>query len=249
MNVTLLRFDVLDSTNTEAARHARAGVDEGLSVLARRQTAGRGRRGRTWLSEEDAGLYFSIVLRPRLAPQLITLITLMAGVAVHETLAGTGVTADIKWVNDLLVGDKKIGGILAEAVETPQGLSWILGIVVNLRLPATRPAGLREYATSVADACGTAITADEFAARLTPELTRFYEFLHTGNGPDGIIAEWGRRSGYFRGKAVRVHTEAGTIDGITDGLEPNGALRLRTQDGEITVIQAGDVERLRKAAD
>src|SRR5688572_23226363 len=83
MNFTILAYDSIDSTNTEALKQARQGADEGLCILARQQTAGRGRRGRTWVSEKDAGLYFSIVLRPKIETKYLTLITLMAAVAVH----------------------------------------------------------------------------------------------------------------------------------------------------------------------
>src|SRR5437868_14941143 len=123
MNFTILRFDSVDSTNTEALKQAKLGAGEGLCFVARQQTAGRGRHGRTWVSLEDAGLYFSIILRPRLETQYLTLITLMAGVAVHDALAEIGLKPDIKWVNDILVNEKKIGGILAETTETSKGLA------------------------------------------------------------------------------------------------------------------------------
>ena len=103
MNFTILRFDTINSTNTEAGKHARLGVDEGLCVIARQQTAGRGRHGRTWVSEKDAGLYFSVVFRPNIEPHFLPLITLMTGVSVYDSLKEFGVKPDIKWVNDILV--------------------------------------------------------------------------------------------------------------------------------------------------
>ena len=133
MNITVLTYDTIDSTNTEALKQARLGAEEGLCVVARQQTAGRGRHGRTWVSPEDAGLYFSIVLRPKLDAKDLSLITLTAGVAVHDTLAETGLKPDIKWVNDLLVDEKKICGILAETTDTQSGLAVIVGIGINLR--------------------------------------------------------------------------------------------------------------------
>ena len=116
MNFTILRFETLESTNTEAANQARQGADEGLCIIARQQTAGRGRHGRTWVSEKDSGLYFSIVLRPAIETRFLPLITLMTGVAVYDTLKELGLKPDIKWVNDVLIGEKKICGILAETV-------------------------------------------------------------------------------------------------------------------------------------
>src|SRR5688500_4411254 len=133
MNITLLTYDTIDSTNTVALKQARAGADEGLCIIARHQTAGRGRHGRTWVSEKGSGLYFSIVLRPKLDTKFLPLITLMAGVAVHDTLQELGLKPDIKWVNDVLVKEKKISGILAETTETNDGLAIVVGIGINIK--------------------------------------------------------------------------------------------------------------------
>ena len=115
---TILRFDSLPSTNTEAARQAALGAPEGLCVLAREQTAGRGRRERNWVSPKDVGLYLSVVLRPSLEARAWPLITLAAALAVRDALEeACGLEADIKWPNDLLAGGRKLCGILAETAE------------------------------------------------------------------------------------------------------------------------------------
>ena len=103
MNLSIIRYDTVESTNTEATKQAKLGADAGLCIIAGEQTAGRGRHGRTWVSEKDSGLYFSIVLRPKLESRFLPLITLMTGVAVHDTLKEFGIGPDIKWVNDILV--------------------------------------------------------------------------------------------------------------------------------------------------
>lgn len=247
MNFTILRFDSLDSTNTEALKQAKLGADEGLCVVARQQTAGRGRHGRTWVSPKDAGLYFSIVLRPQLEAKYLTLITLMAGVAVHDTLSEIGLEPDIKWVNDILVNDKKICGILAETSETPKGLAVIVGIGINLT-SANFPDELAETATSIEaetdHSIGPSGTLEEPLVRF---LGSFYTILTSEQGPATILKEWQRRSTYFSGKNVQVRLADDTITGVTDGLEPNGALRIRMPDGGVTIVQGGDVERLRTA--
>src|SRR3954452_22944513 len=133
MNFTILRFETVGSTNTEAADQARRGADEGLCVVARQQTDGRGRHGRTWISEPGAGLYLSVVLRPKIDTRLLTLITLMAGIAVFDALKEGGLQPDIKWANDVMIGDKKISGILAETVDTAKGIAVIVGMGLNLR--------------------------------------------------------------------------------------------------------------------
>lgn len=247
MHIDLKIFETVDSTNTEALKMAREGAPEGTCVVARRQTAGRGRYGRTWVSEKDAGLYFSMVLRPRIELRFLPLITLMSGVAVHQTLSGYGIAPDIKWVNDVLVNERKISGILAETTETEAGVAVVVGIGINLT-SLNFPPEIAATATSVQQAAGRIITPLEAAEGLVNELSHFYGVLCSPEGPQAIVDEWQRRSSYFEGKPVRVTAGGETITGVTAGLEPNGALRVRTVDGKLAIVQTGDVERLRAEA-
>ncbi|HXT63786.1 MAG TPA: biotin--[acetyl-CoA-carboxylase] ligase, partial [Pyrinomonadaceae bacterium] len=138
---TILRFDSLDSTNLEAMRQAKAGAAEGLCIIGREQTRGRGRLDRSWHSPKDAGLYFSIVLRPAFATSCWPLISLAAALAVSDALARAGELAiDIKWPNDIFVGERKLGGILAETVETSGGTAVVLGIGINVIAESIHPA-------------------------------------------------------------------------------------------------------------
>ena len=244
MNFTILRFDSIESTNTEAANQARQGADEGLCVIARQQSAGRGRHGRTWVSETDAGLYFSIVLRPTIEMRYLPLITLMTGIAVHDTLKEFGIKPDIKWVNDVLVGEKKICGILAETVETQKGLAVIVGTGINLN-SSNLPDEIAATATSIQTETGKTIEPNDLAETLTHYLSYFYGILNEDGGTHEILRHWQQRSTYFSGKYVRITLSDGILEGITDGLEENGALRVKTTNGLITIVQAGDVERLR----
>ena len=246
MNFTILSFDTIDSTNTEAIKQAKLGAAEGLCIIARQQTAGRGRFGRMWVSEKDAGLYFSLVLRPKLEIQFLPLITLMTGVAVFDTLSDYGLKPDIKWVNDILVNEKKIAGVLAEAVETAKGLAVIVGIGINLK-SSDFPPEIARLATSIKFETGETVTSGDLATMLTRYFAYFYDILlDDQDGPARILVEWQQRSTYFRGKYVRVALENEVITGTTDGLEDNGALRVKTSGGEIKIIQAGDVESLRR---
>ncbi|MEO7675021.1 MAG: biotin--[acetyl-CoA-carboxylase] ligase [Pyrinomonadaceae bacterium] len=267
MNITVLTFDTIDSTNTEAMKQARLGVGEGLCISSLQQTAGRGRHGRNWISEKDAGLYFSIILRPKFEMRHLPLITLMAGVAVHDTLAELGLKPDIKWVNDILINDKKIAGILAETAETSKGLAVVVGIGINIRT-SNFPPEIADTATSIEAATlrsppyeggedafrerggslpsvKQVISSEALHKILTKYLIYFYDILNGENGPNEILALWRRRSTYFSGKNIRVVLENETLSGTTDGLEENGALRVRKADGSVTIIQAGDVERVR----
>lgn len=246
MNISLLTYDTVGSTNTEALKQARLGANEGLCIVAREQTAGRGRYGRTWVSGKDAGLYFSIVMRPHIQTKFLPLITLMTGVAASDTLNEFGIKSDIKWVNDIHVNERKICGILAETTETRDGIAVIVGIGINLR-STNFPPQIADLATSIEDSIPGAVSRDEVVETLTKYLLYFYDMLSTDNGPVRIIEEWRKRSTYFSGKYVRAELGNKTVTGITDGLEANGALRLRKEDGSVSILQAGDVERVRAA--
>lgn len=246
MNFTILRFDSIDSTNTEALRHARAGADEGICIVARRQTAGRGRQGRTWTSPHDAGLYMSIVLRPAIDAKELPLITMASAIAVYETFTGLGLSPDIKWPNDLLVKEKKIGGILAETTETGRGIAVIVGIGLNFTSESFSPE-IAANATSIRAELGRHVTFTGLEPLLLDKFGEWYGRLCSKEGAAEILEQWSNRSSYARGKHVRVILSNGTFTGVTDGLEPNGALRVVDEDDVLNTIQAGDIERLRSA--
>ena len=246
MNFTILRFDSIGSTNTEALNQAKLGAGEGLCVVAERQTAGRGRHGRSWISEKDAGLYFSLVLRPKIEIKFLPLITLAAAVAVHDALAGLyGLEPDIKWANDVHINNKKICGILAEMTETNGGLAIVVGVGVNLK-SSNFPPELATIATSVEAETNRIPDTEILLQTLTRLLDDYYRVLKGENGAEKIRREWAKRSSYYEGKNVRANLENEMIVGTTRGLEENGALRVETERGEIKIIQAGVVEMLRK---
>ena len=234
----VLRFESLPSTNTELARLASDGAEEGLSIVANEQTAGRGRLQRAWSSPKGAGLYFSILLRPTIPQNYWPLITLMAALAVGDALReACGITTDIKWPNDLLSGERKICGILAEAIDTPAGRAVIVGIGINLTQNAF-PAELGAVATSVAEATGRQPERELILTALLRSLSRWYAVLAR---PEEIVSAWSERSSYGTGKLVQVSNGNEAWQGTTCGLEPDGALRLRTANGEIKLVRAGDV--------
>jgi BirA family biotin operon repressor/biotin-[acetyl-CoA-carboxylase] ligase len=242
----ILRFDSLPSTNTEAQRQAAQGAPEGLCIVAREQTQGRGREGRAWVSPADAGLYFSILLRPvHLDVRLWPLLTLMSALAVREALAeACGLETDIKWPNDILVNERKLCGILAETTETETGRAVVIGIGINLDERAF-PTELKAVATSVAALTESKPDTEALVHCLIRALGERYQLLQAANGEEAIIREWSRRSSYAHNRHVRVTLARETFQGWTRGLEPDGALRVETEQGEIRVVRAGDVTSLR----
>jgi len=243
----ILRFESLPSTNSELARLACEGGEEGLAIVADEQTAGRGRLQRAWSSPKGAGLYFSILLRPEMPTNQWPLITLMAALAVGDALnEGGGVTTDIKWPNDLLSGERKICGILAEAIETPVGRAVIVGIGINLT-NAAFPSELSDVATSVSEASGQDPEREAILAALLRALSRWYSLLNEPGGREKIVAAWSSRSSYATGKLVQVSNGDDVWQGTTCGVEPDGSLRLDTGNGEVKLVRAGDVYKVRSS--
>ncbi|MCS6874497.1 MAG: biotin--[acetyl-CoA-carboxylase] ligase [Pyrinomonadaceae bacterium] len=246
MNFTFLHFDTLESTNDEASRQARLGAQEGLCVIARQQTRGRGRYGRQWFSPMDAGLYFSLILRPKLTAEKIPLITLMSAVAVHDSLESLYLLeCDIKWVNDILIKDKKICGILAETVETSLGLAVVVGIGINLTKQSVQPE-LSDVATSIESETGKKPDKNALVSSLTANLEKFYLMLLAEKGDEEICKCWTERSSYAFGKRIKARVSGHTIEGVTKGIDKNGALILRTDLGDVQTITAGEIEQLRQ---
>ncbi|HST23469.1 MAG TPA: biotin--[acetyl-CoA-carboxylase] ligase [Blastocatellia bacterium] len=240
----MLRFESLPSTNDLAREMAQSGEGEGLVILARQQTAGRGRQGRSWSSPPGEGLYVSLVLRPDITPIDSPVITLAAAVAVAETLEQDyRIPSDIKWPNDVLARGRKICGILVEsAIEANKLLYAIMGIGVNLG-QREFPEELKETATSLLIESEQLVTPDEF---LKPLLERLeYWYRQATAQPSEVIARWEAMSSYARNCVVRVESSDSIIEGTTRGLTAKGALVIEMDGGERREIVSGEV-KLRK---
>ena len=248
MKSQIIRYASLPSTNTEASRLASQGAEEGLSIVAEEQTAGRGRLQRSWLSPKGAGIYFSILLRPLIPLDQWPLITFVAALAVSDALrVACDLETDIKWPNDLLAGERKICGILAESIETPQGRGVVVGIGINLTKEAF-PADLTNLAISVEEATNRHPEKESILAALVQAMADWYSALQETGGPGKIIKAWAARSSYAEGKWVRVINGGDVISGITRGVESDGALRVETSSAGMRIIRTGDVTSVRSAS-
>ena len=244
-NPEVIRYESLPSTNTEVARLAAEGAAEGLCVVAEEQTAGRGRLQRSWLSPKGAGLYFSALLRPSMPVNQWSLVTFMAALAVSDALRDAcELKTDIKWPNDLLAGERKICGILAEAIETEKGRAVVVGIGINLTKEAFPP-NLNEVAISVEEATTKRPDREVLLAALLRAFSSWYLLLQQSGGQQQILEAWASRSSFAKGKRVKVTNGNEVVTGITGGVESDGALRVETDTDGVRIIRAGDVTSLR----
>jgi len=230
------------STNDVAEKLARDGVNEGVVVFAEAQTKGRGRLGRKWISPARKGLWFSVLLRPRLRPQAATQLTIAAATALVRAIqVQTGLTPEIKWPNDILIGGKKVAGILTEMhAELDRVKYVILGIGMDANLSASEfPADLRRWATSLKIESGEPVDRAELAAEILRGLDR--DYTRVGSSQLETVAdEWEERCDTF-GREVIILVGDRRLQGRAESLDADGALLLRTQHGHLERVISGDV--------
>jgi BirA family biotin operon repressor/biotin-[acetyl-CoA-carboxylase] ligase len=241
----IFHFFKTDSTNRVALELGHAGEPEGAVVLAEEQTAGRGRAGRAWHSQRAAGIYVTLLLRPKLAPVQAPLLTMMAGLSAHSAVqALTGLDVDLKWPNDLLIRGKKVGGILTEMHAEPNQVRFV---IVGIGLNANQdkfPVEIASIATSLLAETGKSQSRMELLVRLLREFEGDYNrFLRDGVG--SVVARFESISSYARGKRVRVTNGSESYVGTTAGLGPEGLLQVEREDGRVMAVISGDVTEAR----
>lgn len=225
-------YESLGSTMTAAAEIRTPGA----IVIANQQSAGQGRHGHSWHSEPDSGLYFTIVLSPRLAMELLPVVTLALGLAVQESIAQVCNTqADLRWPNDLLIGPRKCAGILTQ-LDSDRVLAGI-GINVN---HTSLPPEIKDIATSLRLATGRAHSREELLCAVATGVDRMVNLLET-DGSTPVLALFTEQSSYARGRRVKVDLPGKPLTGTTAGLTSDGYLLLDGDDGRRHTILAGGV--------
>jgi len=232
-------FYKVESTMNEAARLAAGEAPHGTLVVAEEQTAGRGRLGRSWYSERSVGIYFTLILRPPLAPAAAPILTLMAGVALAEVFrAISRLPTDLRWPNDVLMGGKKCAGILVEMKAEPERIEYVLvGIGMNVNHERI-PKELAPEATSLRLEAGRSFSRLELLVTVMNRMEYYYHRL-LEKGAAAIVERFSEVSSYARGKRVRVSDAAQTLIGVTAGLTPEGLLLVRREDGRIEKVLSG----------
>jgi BirA family transcriptional regulator, biotin operon repressor / biotin---[acetyl-CoA-carboxylase] ligase len=232
------RFDEIDSTNRVALDAARDGEPPGLVVVADHQTAGRGRRGRVWTAPPASSLLLSVLLEPPTGVERLHLLTMAAGVALCDAVRAHGIDAGLKWPNDVVVGDRKLAGILAETESvagTPRAV--VVGVGCNVTW-ASFPDELADTATACDVEAGQAV---DRVALLDAFLDALGRRLGALDGAPaayrGLLSTLGRR--------VRVELADATIEGVAVDVDTHGRLVIEGTDGTRAVAAAGDVVHLR----
>lgn len=235
-------FEQTTSTNDVIEKLAHDDVKEGAVVFAESQTKGRGRLGRKWLSPPRKGLWFSILLRPKIQPRQTTQLTVASATALRRAIHNyCGLNAEIKWPNDLLLGGRKVAGILTELyAELDQVKFVILGMGVDVNLEAAEfPIELRPVATSLKLELGRTVARAELAVAILRELDSDYARLSSGRFAQ-VADEWEKHCSTL-GHIVRIQLGDRKIQGRAEALDDDGALLVRTDYGRLERVIGGDV--------
>lgn len=233
----LAGYDSIASTNGEALSRLRAGERGPLWIAARAQSAGRGRRGRTW-STAEGNLAATLLTVVRTALPVAATLGFVAGLAAHRALADCtqGLTISLKWPNDVLLDGRKAGGILLESEVLDDGIGVAVGIGLNV---VSAPSGMPFPATCL-EACGQAVGAEHLFAALSDAWVGCFGRWDEGRGLETIRQDWLACAAGV-GKTISIQTGEGTLQGIFQTLDERGRLILRTESGDLVPITAGDV--------
>ncbi|MFW9810802.1 MAG: biotin--[acetyl-CoA-carboxylase] ligase [Candidatus Thorarchaeota archaeon] len=239
----VIMLETVESTSIEAKRHLTEGEKEGLIIMARTQTSGHGRKGRPWFSPMG-GLYFSIVLEPRLGDENTPLLGLLCACAVRRALHSLGIEVQVKWPNDVLVDEKKIAGILSEAISVDnKTLGIVIGIGVNQNCPVSEISGLEWPTTSVFDELGRTTSIESLLCDIVNEIDSLIKIVEINSSFSAVLEEW-RKTSSTLGSPVRVIEDGKTTDGVAKDICEDGSLLVETDQGMVKVM-IGDVHHLR----
>jgi len=228
------------STNTTAKQLAAGGAPEGTLVISEMQTGGKGRLGRNWFSPSGEGIYISFILRPAVSPAEAPKITLMTAVAMAEALnSGPGLHVSIKWPNDILLGGKKLAGILTEISTEMDAVDYvIIGVGLNVNT-ASFPPDLKETATSLLLETGRLHSRSSLTKEFMKWFEEYYELFQRADFKP-ILNRW-RQFSHIGGRRIKVETIGGMTSGTALDIDGDGFLMVEDDDGHIQKIYSGDI--------
>ena len=231
---------VTASTNDDVRLLAREGAPDGLVVVADEQTHGRGRLGRPWIAPAEACLLLSVLFRRPFPMERVGQLSMIMGLAALDAIQGvTGLRAGLKWPNDIILADRKVGGILSEVESQGKLMRWaIVGLGLNANADFSPYPELAETAVSLAAVLGREVDRSELLASLLRSLSARYARLVEGSSP---VEEWQARLGTL-GRRVSVRTARDTVTGEAEFVSDEGSLFVRLDDGSRCEVFAGDVQ-------
>jgi BirA family transcriptional regulator, biotin operon repressor / biotin---[acetyl-CoA-carboxylase] ligase len=237
----ILHLESIDSTNRLLRELALKGGPEGTLVLAEEQTAGRGRRGRIWTSPAGSNLLFSILLRPSMDPEKVFTLTMALALAiVHALRRVTGLSALIKWPNDLYVRGNKLAGILTEFGMKDKILDYVvLGMGMNVNWHPPGEQGIRHSATSLLAETGRRFSRNELLLEILRDLEGSYERVLKGE-IEALYGQWNELS-LILGRQVTIESDTEVIEGKAQRIDEQGALILEEAGGSERRVLCGDV--------
>ena len=238
---TLHWYKTIDSTNTRAKQLAKEGAPHGTVLIAGHQTGGRGRLGRTFQSPEGQGVYLSVILRPNCEPSQLMHLTCAAGVAMMDAVETvSGVRPQVKWINDLVVGSKKLGGILTE-MSVSNGLVEyaVIGIGINcLQKEKDFPWEISAIATSVCLAAQKTVLPEVLAAAMVEKLWKLSDTVFSHKAQ---IMDRYRENCITLGKEIQVIRSDTVLPGKAVGMDDDGGLLVQYENGSVQTVSSGEV--------
>jgi BirA family biotin operon repressor/biotin-[acetyl-CoA-carboxylase] ligase len=251
----IIRLDVTESSNSIALELGKKGAVSGTVVVADAQTGGRGRLNRSWLSLPGMGLYFSIILRPRLTPEHLPKVTLAAGLALCKTVeVEYSLSPKIKWPNDLLLNGRKFCGILTEtepiaSSDFSDSTLVVVGVGLNLFIPEGGfPSDIEEHATSIAVHTNREIIPETLLEKCVSAVEKELQHLEKGDFP-AILKEWMQRDAIGDNVLTWVTPKGTEVAGVSLGPDADGVLRIRDKAGAIHAVLSGDVKLVGKISE
>jgi BirA family biotin operon repressor/biotin-[acetyl-CoA-carboxylase] ligase len=234
-------YESLGSTNLQAKLDAENGAAQGALVVADMQTAGRGRRGKSWCSPAGKNIYFTLILKPELAPDKASMLTLVMGLAVAEGIRRTcGADAMIKWPNDIVIDGRKVCGMLTEMSVEREFIHYVvIGVGINVRAQEFAPE-IASMAACLQEVCGKRVSRAELAACIMEEFEKYYDIFLETEELTGLLERYNELL-INRDRQVRVLDPAGEFQGISRGIDSRGELLVEREDGSVERVYAGEV--------
>ena len=233
-----------ESTNVLARVMVEGGLGEGLIAVADLQTQGRGRHDRNWHSPLG-GLYFSIVLKPRIADEAAPLLGFLTACAIATEIREVlGLEVSLKWPNDILVGERKLGGILSETISTNGSLLAVIGVGINQNIRREDfPAELQDHTTTILSEIGRETSRETLISAIISGIDSRLGRVESDSSFSSILDEWTGHSSTI-GRSVRVRDGSKVIEGLAIGIGPDGSLEVEDSDGQLKRILIGDIFHL-----